>query len=304
MKNTDLENRVSRFKKIFNKEDLVHPLIASIKLKSHLFEDIKNSSLAYLSSVLGEGTKNNFDQVISNFQQAESGLKNVTPTGMVLPKINTSLEYNLLLRSYYKALREEYFFEKFSFCHTPAHLRVKWPTVKYADLNRPRHAPEEMHFDSWSGYSSHGVTLLLGVLGDVENNRVNFYSPNDHFQEKWLIKEHKPQEKELLRCYSQIDFIPPEGYLVLLDTAVLHQTYREQKADIRFSIDNIFIPKLGLDSVENIEYGRRLELTDPNLLCNLGSECLYFCDQNEGQIKDSRGGSIDPTSFKFISLKG
>ena len=264
---------------------------------------IRAHSINYLSRILNDPSLNKEEKLLDAFKKCKEKILNVTPTGMILPKKDTSLEYNLLLRSWYSAIKNLDIFEYLENCHTPGHLRVKWPLPVQKDLDRPRHAPEEMHFDSWSGYSSHGCTFLLGVLGDTEKNRIRFFEPNDYFDEAWLKKDSKPSNEILNNCYSSIDAKPKYGQIAILDTCTLHQTYRESKSDIRFSIDNIFRTKIKLSTNEFIETDRKNELTDVNLLSELGSECMYLCYHLIEEKKDTNGGAIDPTTFKFVQRK-
>ena len=168
----NIAKRIERFSNIFEKKDLVSPLIANIKLKKDSFNRIKNASILYLAKIMNLDYFPDESTIMELIEKHE--FKNITPTGMILPKNYSSIEYNLFLREYYSAISELYFFNKLESCHTPAHLRIKWPKTRKSDLERPRHAPEELHFDSWSGYSSLGLTFLIGVIGDIEKNRVNF----------------------------------------------------------------------------------------------------------------------------------
>ena len=299
MKNKILENRAERFKRLFKKNELVTPYLAFVKIPKKQMDLIKNQSIQYLSKILDHDA-NEDDALLKYFERKKNSLKNITPTGMILPKNNTSLEFNILLKSWYDALKSLEIYNKLENCHTPAHLRVKWPVAKNKDLNRPRHAPEELHFDSWSGYSSHGLTFLLGVLGDTQKNRIRFFMPNKNYKEKWLLKKCKPTILELNECYTPIDDKPSYGQIAILDACTLHQTYRENSCEIRFSIDNIFRSKFKLQSKEYIEKYRKNELTSIKLLNKLGSECVYFFNHSPDQIKDTKGGSIDPTHFNFV----
>ena len=300
MKNKTLENRAARFKRLFKKKELVTPYLAFVKISKKKMNLIKNHSMQYLSEILDQNTNKKEDVLLKYFGRKKNFLKNITPTGMILPKNNTSLEFNILLKSWYNAIRSLEIYDKLENCHTPAHLRVKWPTSQKKDLNRPRHAPEELHFDSWSGYSSHGLTFLLGVLGDTQKNRVRFFVPNDDYKEKWLLKDFKPTVSELKACYTPIDDTPSYGEIAIVDTCTLHQTFRENNSEIRFSIDNIFRSKIKLQTKEYIERYRRQELTSVELLSNLGSKCIYFFNHYPHQIKNTNGGSLDPTQFNFV----
>ncbi len=303
MKNKYLIERSNRFKKIFKTSELISPFLAFVDVKKRDMDLIKKHSIQYLSRILDESSINSEDGLLKVFKENKKKVLNITPTGMILPKRDTSLEYNLLLRSWYNAIKNLRISEYLNDCHTPAHLRVKWSLPIQKDLDRPRHAPEEMHFDSWSGYSSQGLTFLLGVLGDTSRNRIRFFEPNENYDENWLRKDGKPNNKKLEESYKPIDAKPKYGQIAILDTCTLHQTFRENESDIRFSIDNIFRAKFKLPFDEHIEHDRKNELTSIDLLSQLGSDCMYLCHHLLKQKKDTNGGAIDPTAFKFIKRK-
>jgi hypothetical protein len=302
MKSNNLEARIARFQKIFRDSDLKHPLLATIDVPKKSMDLIVAHAEQYLSAVLKLDSIYRGKALISAFEIQGRDIQNISPTGMILPKRDTAIEYNLLLRSYYKMICSLYFADRLKDCHTPAHIRIKWSQSQSTDLERPRHAPEEMHFDSWSGYSSHGMTFLLPVLGDVQGNRVRFFDPPDQFEEKWLVNNTKPSAEIRHNLFKHINVVPKYGQLVIMDTALLHQTYRERESSIRFSIDNIFRSHLFLPFDEAIEIERQKELTPLSDLTDLGARTFYLCDHTDSDRKDSKGGSVDPTQCHFIRI--
>lgn len=302
MRSISLEARIARFKRIFRESDLKHPLLAIIDVPQESMIKIVFHAELYLSAVLKLARPLHGDDLLAEIECGRGNLCNVTPTGMILPKQSSSIEYNLLLRSYYQMIASLYIAEHLKDCHTPAHLRVKWPETRSADLHRPRHAPEEMHFDTWSGYSSHGLTFLLGVLGDVERNRVRFFDPPNQFDESWLSTHEKPSAEYLTQIFDPVDIIPKYAQLVVMDSALLHQTFRDENSGTRFSIDNIFRCVEALPFDERIEPARDKELTPLEDLAKLGATSFYFCNHLDHETKDSKNGSVDPTQCQFVRL--
>lgn len=296
-----LEDRKKRFENLFTKEELVNPHIAVIKPNEIDLRWLKKASMDYLASIVNYPEYRDEEDLLKEFQICHDigYVKNITPTGMLLPKRNTSLHYNAFLKAFYKLVMNTEVGPKLKSCHTPAHLRVKWPMAVEQDLNRPRHAPEDLHFDSWSGYSSQSMTFLLGILGDVSGNRVRYFQPKESYDEDWLL--NKPTPEFLLEHYEVIDYTPKYGEIVVLDTCVLHQTYRDSGCGIRFSIDNLFLSRDELAWPENIEKHRQDELTDPMILKDVGTECFYFCTDKDDERKDTKGGAIDPTNYDFYT---
>ena len=299
--NKFLSERSDRFAAIFKKEDLVCPLLAAVDIPITRMKSIEHASQTFLAAAMNLPNFLESNEILDIFYKKRESHINITPTGMILPKKHSSLEYNLLLRNYYNLVNEMYFSNALDDCHTPAHLRVKWSNVYLKDLKRPRHAPEEKHFDSWSGYSSHGLTFLLGIHGDIIGNRVKFYIPNKLYDEKWLQQKNKPSPELLDNCYELIDYIPSYGQLVIMDTCLLHQTFRESGCGTRLSMDNIFRLKKTMSFEEHIEPARQKELTKFEQLTKLGTDCFYFCSHDDTQRKDTLGGTIDPTELKFAT---
>ena len=295
--------REKRFKTLFKEEHLVTPLLAVIPVERSLYDNLKRSSIIYLSKVLGIKELPNDKEITDICTSRSNEFTNITPTGMILPKAKTSIEYNLLLRDYYLLIRSMYFADKFIECHTPAHIRVKWEEAQESNLNRPRHAPEEPHFDSWSGYSSQGITLILGLFGDIERNTIKFYTPRGRIDESWLIQGTKINSDKLLDNYDAIKYSAPEGSIIAMDTALLHQTSRKEGCGTRFSIDNIFLTEKMMNIPEHIEKYRKDELTKVDDLYELGSKNYYYCYHEDEERKDTKGGAIDPTACQYISIK-
>ena len=303
MKANSIFNRINRFENIFLKSDLAHPLLAIVKIPEQDFLQLKFHVELYLNSVLGNLSVLTGKDLVDEFVHRRALIRCITPTGMILPKRDTSIYYNLMLRTYYRVISKLYFFRTLKDCHTPAHLRVKWADSSSDEVFRPRHAPEEMHFDTWSGYSSHGLTFLLSVLGDSSNNRVRFFAPTEVFDDDWLSNSKKPSVDLLETCFKPLEIVPGYGSLVIMDAALLHQTYREPGCGARVSIDNIFRTHEVLSSEEFMEPARQSELTAISDLTCLGAESYYFCYHSDDDRKDSKGGSIDPTECRFVRLE-
>jgi hypothetical protein len=306
-----LDLRLKRFKKLFDGLPHSFPLpgVAVLKLSSDVFEDLRISSMLYLSKVLKlSAPELNEELLMKKFLAAQEALTNITPTGMILPKNYSILENNLLMNRFYRAIDSTGIGERIDRWQIPMHIRVKFPFAEESNLNRPRHAPEDRHIDSWSGYSSKGITTLVPLLGDVGNNCVEFFpylSP--HIDETWYSSpKTKEEQKRISANYAEksvpVDFV--KGTIVMFDATVLHATCRTPDCGIRFSIDNIHMPKSdhydGI--VEAIEAPRVMEQMTHESLSKIGVDRLFYFPDSDDQRKDSLGGCIDPTNFRLIEF--
>lgn len=281
------------------------PLVAVSRMSDDMFEQLNLAARLYLSKVLThQSTLLSEEEILYRFQHQQDEIINVTPTGMILPKHYSILENNMLIREFYQAISSIGLDDIIRDWHIPMHIRVKYPIAREENVNRPRHAPEDLHFDSWSGYSTHGITCLIPIMGDITNNNVAFYKPLNSYEEAWLMPlESGGKIPNLADHYERVEFTPSFGDIQFVDTASLHATNREENCGVRISIDNILMPKLDIEgSHENIENPRKAEMLSHDFLRTIGTENLFIFPDGDHNRKDTKGGTIDPTTFHIKSF--
>ena len=109
----------------------INDLMYEVKIPENLFYNLKNATINYISRCFNDNEtvvteKNLIKKILSKHNK----LKNLTPNGIIVPKIESSLEFNNLLKSYVqllKFLNLENSIEKF---HFPPNLRLKLPNLK------------------------------------------------------------------------------------------------------------------------------------------------------------------------------
>ena len=97
-----LEDRAKRFKSLFDEDQLINPFIAIIKPDKYDLAWLKKSSMDYLAAVINYPEYQGEADLLNAFEFAaeKNAIPNITPTGMILPKRHSSLQYNIFLRSY------------------------------------------------------------------------------------------------------------------------------------------------------------------------------------------------------------
>ena len=155
-------------------------------------------------------------------------LPNVTPGGIIKPRKETQLIYNLIVVYMFKSIKE--ISNKIDKCAYPV-IRIKFGV----DNKKRPFATSKLHSDAWVGQYGDGI-ITFGIDGDFKNNGVSFYLPKKlkkNFFEK--ISDYNDGKEK----YQGVKFISnsKKGYFVLFDHAVLHKTNIKKKAKTRVSID-------------------------------------------------------------------
>ena len=317
MKNKDLlANRKARFDSICANVKCSRPteLSAIVDIDEELFQSLKIASKIYLSKVLK--SKNiclSDEEIIKKFSSENNKIANITPSGMILPKRYSTLEYNLLMKTFYRTVSQTLMCdEKIRKWHIPMHIRVKHPKTTEQNLDRPRHASENIHMDSWSGYSSFGITCIIPLFGDVINNSLEFWKlKGENFEENWMFSPMETgdfdwkKHSQIIENYEKVTFERKERQMFLFDASTVHATYRNQDGcGTRFSIDNILIPDADshVKKYEKISKEREIETRDHLNLLKIGEEEIFNFPDTDQDIRDSKKGSTDPTNFRIQKI--
>lgn len=304
-----LASRTEAFDRMCARFECARPanLIAVHKIPDQLLARLRTAAAIYMSSCLpGNQFILDEDELMREFEAQIDDVLNVTPNGMIVPKRHTVIEYNYLVRAFAAIVDNIGISDLISSWHVPLNLRVKFGSANEENLKR-NHPTEDIHSDSWAGESTESCTAHIPIFGDIERNHLIFMEPPEDFEEEWL----KPLPSyragaEVVARYSNLDFRPEKGQLILSDFAQLHGSTRLPGAGPRISIDTTFVlakPEQH-DAEEKIHPWRENERATPNTLSGLGSEQLFFFPDTCEQQVDVGSGFKHPTNLEVMELGG
>ena len=286
---SDLEFRSKTFKVMTDcfKHKKIIDLICSHKISEELFDKLKIASLLYMSKSCGFFSLNE-NELIKYYENNYNNITCITPNGLITPKNNTIIEYNLLCQAFYDIINVLNINHLIQSWHIPLNLRIKLAKPIEANLERA-YPTEYLHSDSWFEESSYSVTSMIPVMGDLKNNYVEYYEPPKDFVEEWLGP--KPSYKDgdgVVEKYSKVDYIGEKGHLILVDFATLHRSFRTDQAKTRISIDTTFLLNRNtIDDGKDIKHiWREDERASIDVVSNIGKKYMfYFPDDPE--VKNS-----------------
>lgn len=273
-----LESRI--FSRALGQPGKVTSLILSVPMTNLQNLTLQHAAEEYLQRSFGGMTF----QILQN--SPAINYSRVTPNGMVVPKRDSALEYNLLVLEFAKLIDSFGFADLIHSWHVPLNVRVKFGEVTPGNLERA-HPTEYPHSDSWAGESAESVTVHIPLFGDFERNYLAMYQPPKTFEEAWLGPRttYKEGADSCVDQYEKIQYVPKCGEVLLMDFSTLHASYREPGASARISIDTTFVLRKLSSTKEIIHPWRLGERAAHSTLLGLGStHFLSFPDAPEDRV--------------------
>jgi hypothetical protein len=247
---------------------------------------LKSLTLAYDKEFVWTDTfLEDNDELIMN-------LPNKTPNGIVNPKKETSFEFEKIQIATNKILNNLGVYKHIKKLAIP-NLRYKSSLEPETAKNRPYYTSKH-HSDAWVGHVGDSI-FLIGVLGDIDNNTVEFNEPiNVH--DNYLDKAETFDEGNTR--YERFDYLGTlsKGKLGVMDHACLHRTLVKEGSKPRLSMDIAVM----VDSEYSHANGDGF---DPNAYSYYDSEDIQLVgDINHYSVKESIKDTTPSTTISLESV--
>jgi len=220
----NLSNSLSNMVLFYNIEDNDYNKLIEAT-KTYLF---KSLSLVYNREFTWT------DTFLEDNNELIMNLPNKTPNGVLSPKIELIKEYNDIQKCLNKI------FENLKI--HPCIKKQIYPNIRYKSIilespetqSRPYYTGKN-HSDAWVGHVGDAM-CLIGVLGDVNNNTVEFNEPTNVHDNYLDIAESFDEGNTR---YKDLIFLGTlsKQQLCVMDHACVHKTLIKQNSKPRISID-------------------------------------------------------------------
>jgi len=265
--------RKERFNKIKESWNLdqIHDLFMSFTPTPNLLEDLRFSVMLYISKAFYFDFTLDEKIFIERLENARSIRDNITPNGGIVPKKEYQLEYNMVLRSWSKIVKDitknnPSLLKKFRI--TP-NIRIKFGTELEENIGRSLNTSYP-HSDAWVE-GLWGMNCYTPLLGDVENNNLIFWKLIDenNFKDEFLNTASTYEEMQWVLDYYILsdELIPKKGKVHISDYALIHATHRAPTCGTRISIDTtIFAGDHEVHIDREAEYLDKVEIIGEEIL--------------------------------------
>jgi len=242
----DFSERSRRLKNMTGHLELARdfPLLSEIKIDKELFGALLFYTKLYLcSSLKAAGVLRSFESesLLTDFYDEIMRLPNLTPNGVLVPKKDNFVEFNLLhhcVSMVFKSLGLDSFIDRIRLPAVPRVVDGKLDPVKDS---RP-YSSVKLHSDIWNGDPLREIVVFIPVLGSIEKTNIEFFEPDEKVMSRWIdILPDYGLGAELLSHSKKYDCVWRSGYIYLMDQFLLHRTIKTG-GGIRISIEFHFMP--------------------------------------------------------------
>ena len=272
LRNSLVRNRYLRYKKFKNINKKKIPFLV---FKNRLSKELESLVLIYLRQNLSSQGSNFLD--LEKSSQNILKLPNITPGGVIMPKIETQLIYNAIVQICLEGISEisDKLYEI-----TPITIRFKSGSSK--SLSRP-YETSKLHSDAWVGMFGDGI-ISIAVMGDVANNGVEFFMP------KLITKDYFGKLNDYNQGLTKFKGLKKignlkENHIHLFDNIVLHRSKSKKKGLPRISIDFAYKLKPNIDKNFFSPDLKRYNFRKTSIYNSIGIRSYYISNE---YIKDTK----------------
>lgn len=280
-------------------------LVAIMRADERLFDELSAAVIAYVDRSIPrecvDPTRTPTDLLLKHRQEIQT----ITPGGIIVPKRNSSLEYNAVLRAFAELVDAFGFGRHIGGWHFPPNVRVKFPDVTTQGRIRPSERP---HSDAWAGEHPDSVTVHIPLFGDTDHNRLDVWLPKDDFEEAWLepapandFETVQRYENEMIARWGPREgMVTRLGCCALMDASVLHGSHRDPGCGPRISIEAPFV---WADAPIRQGLAREIEHQPHQWLLGAGETHYFHFPHAPGERVDSAGALKHPSAFTVTEFR-
>jgi hypothetical protein len=300
MRYVDLKKREKVFEKNFKFKNFSSPapFIKLFNLNYKMSQKLNDAFNIYLNAALKIRNFTNSEKIVKNIDRVKH--KNISTSGIIVPKHYCSIEYNYLMKVFYTIVED--LGVEIKKWYTTLPVRIKFGDFVSNDFSIQDSGT--LHVDSPTGFSTNCFAIFCNLAGDIENNFIKY----------WRIKKNinkipfdflvgKPTSEKIQKA---MNFIEPlkiklkKNQIIVADNVIYHQTIRNKGCGKRISIDNLCEPRFMIGKDVKSKHRKKDLETTQNLL-KMGEDFIYHYPHNDFNFKKTFG-LRSPTEKKIIKL--
>lgn len=182
-------------------------------------------------------------------------LPNVTPNGLILPKIENYLAYNEIHSCVADIFRDMGMGSRIERIHVPLNIRLVSGEGDVSVDGRPL-ASSKAHTDVWASEPAAATLVALVVLGSAECATVRYFEPQEFPENLIRPLADYNEGAAILELCKEYDCRLDDSGMFFMDSLLIHQTMKIRKG-YRLSLDFRFIGHDKLDSDKFDGYPRK-----------------------------------------------
>jgi hypothetical protein len=306
-----LSDRADRLARIVGNVALTSQsaLVKAVKLPDPLLSRLQAAVRFYVWHSLAQAnTRKTYvdsHRVLDLYQDDILALPNRTPNGLLLPRRETFLSFNVVQQMLVHAFAELGMLQAFSAFQMPCNVRIVSVAPPHAgpakEDTRP-YASAKIHTDVWYGEPLSAILFNVPLLGDARAVSMDFFEPREFPRDLITVLSDYGDGRAVAETAERSPVEFEIGSMYVSDGLSLHQTIRRSPG-IRLSLDFRFIARELLPG-ESADRGRiRTNYVDRETWVKGGSvSVLTNGDPLDGFQRRARGESVEAAHFDVLPM--
>jgi len=289
------KDRINLLSKTWNMQKL-NDFFLFWEIPDLLLQKLKYSVGIFIAKSLHFNYSSNENELINSINKNRQNRVNITPNGGIVPKKESTLEYNIFIKTWCDIVRElikndENLLKKFRL--TP-NIRIKFAEELEENIGRGLDTALP-HSDAWVE-GPWGMNCHIPLFGDTINNYLHFFKIKDEslFNDSFLNTSATYKEMQwVMNYYTDDNLLPPKNSINLSDYALIHKTMRLPNAGTRVSIDTtIFVGDHKVHPDREIEYMNKIPFVGEDLFVKVINSELDNYNDKKSTFSHYTSGSL------------
>ncbi|WP_193200241.1 hypothetical protein [Nostoc sp. MG11] len=270
-------------------------LLFEHRLKPELFQQIRVAAAGYICACLNSSIILSEPEMLQRLLEARNYLPNYTGTGLLMPKQEHALAFNLFQKSVAEAFYQLGANDLIDAVDLPVNLRMVYGKTDATRLRLP-FASSKCHSDVWAGVAADATVVVLPLFGDIDNITIKAGEmPREMELQAMRVMSDFDEGRDIPMVVSYTEAQLQHGTMYFNDARGLHQTVRRKTEGLRISVDFRFRRKFNeayramvAPSIGGIEEDMSVAYED---WLKVGKETLIVFDETVKQAKNKQNAS-------------
>ncbi|WP_414574918.1 hypothetical protein [Anabaena sp. CCY 9402-a] len=206
-------------------------------LPLELFQQIQFAAAAYISACLNSPIILSEAEMLQRLLDARNNLPNYMGTGLLMPKKEHTLAFNLFQKTVAEAFYTLGGNDLIDAVDLPVNLRMVYGQTDAEKLRLP-FTSSKCHSDVWAGVPADATVVVLPLFGDIENITIEAGEmPHEMELQAMRVMSDFDEGRDIPMVVSYQEAKLQHGTMYFNDARGLHQTVRRKSEGLRISVD-------------------------------------------------------------------
>ena len=281
-------------------------LLFEHELKTEIFQNIRIAAANYISACLGSPIILSEAEMLERLLAERKNLANYTGTGLLAPKREHILEFNLFQKSIAQAVYQLGANDLIDAVDLPVNLRMVYGKSNPEKAKLP-FTSSKLHSDVWAGVPADATVVVLPLFGDIDTITIEAGEMLPELElPSMRVMSSFDEGRNIRMAVKYKEAQLKLGTMYFNDARGLHQTVRRKSSGLRISVDFRFRRKFNQsfrDMVDSNQVGIEEDMSIPySEWLKFGSEKLVIFDETLEEAKMRKNNGFYLKGYRTVDM--